>query len=76
MLWFSNGGSSETVLSLSVQLERNRLFSSSTDGTIKVWDLDSLQCIQTLSDQNDAVTSLLCSSDYLFSSSLDKTIKV
>ncbi|KAK2642967.1 hypothetical protein Ddye_024730 [Dipteronia dyeriana] len=64
------------VLSLSVQLERKRLFSSSADGTIKVWDLNNLQCIQTLSDHKDAVTCLLCSNEFLFSGSLDKTIKV
>ncbi|TXG47984.1 hypothetical protein EZV62_027278 [Acer yangbiense] len=64
------------VMSLSVQLERKRLFSTSTDGTIKVWDLNNLRCIQTLSDHKDAVTCLLCSNEFLFSGSLDKTIKV
>ncbi|KAL5839454.1 hypothetical protein ACOSQ4_012062 [Xanthoceras sorbifolium] len=64
------------VLSLSVQLDRSILFSSSTDGTIKVWDLNNLQCIQTLSGHKDTVTCLLCSNEFLFSGSLDNTIKV
>ncbi|KAK1591746.1 hypothetical protein Q3G72_012854 [Acer saccharum] len=64
------------VMSLLVQLERKRLFSTSTDGTIKVWDLNNLRCIQTLSDHKDAVTCLLCSNEFLFSGSLDRTIKV
>ncbi|KAF2290439.1 hypothetical protein GH714_013163 [Hevea brasiliensis] len=39
------------------------------------WDLDTLQCVHTLSGHNDAVTSLICWDQYLLSCSLDKTIK-
>lgn len=42
----------------------------------QVWDLDTLQCIMTLRQHSDTVTSLLCWDQYLLSSSLDGTMKV
>ncbi|KAF2290405.1 hypothetical protein GH714_012829 [Hevea brasiliensis] len=39
------------------------------------WDLDTLQCVHTLSGHNDAVKSLICWDQCLLSCSLDKTIK-
>jgi hypothetical protein len=42
----------------------------------QVWDLATLQCIQTLSDHTSVVMSLLCWDQFLLSCSLDKTIKV
>ncbi|ESQ46870.1 hypothetical protein EUTSA_v10027745mg [Eutrema salsugineum] len=53
-----------------------RLYSGSVDKTIKVWDLNTLECTMTLRQHTDTVTSLLCWDQYLFSSSLDGTIKV
>ncbi|KAJ0240901.1 WD40 repeat-containing protein [Hirschfeldia incana] len=53
-----------------------RLYSGSVDKTIKVWDLNTLECTMTLRQHTDAVTSLLCWDQYLISSSLDGTIKV
>ncbi|CAL9782216.1 unnamed protein product [Musa acuminata subsp. burmannicoides] len=53
-----------------------RLYSGSMDHTIKVWDLATLQCLQTLDDHTSVVTSLLCWDQFLLSSSLDQTIKV
>lgn len=54
----------------------HRLYSGSVDRTIKVWDLNTLECTMTLRQHTDAVTSLLCWDQYLISSSLDGTIKV
>jgi len=42
----------------------------------QVWDLATLQCIQTLSDHTDVVMSVLCWDQFLLSCSLDQTIKV
>jgi hypothetical protein len=42
----------------------------------QVWDLATLQCIQTLSDHTDVVISVLCWDQFLLSCSLDRTIKV
>ncbi|URD87808.1 zinc finger CCCH domain-containing protein [Musa troglodytarum] len=53
-----------------------RLYSSSMDNTIRVWDLVTFQCIQTLTDHTSVVMSVLCWDQFLLSCSLDKTIKV
>lgn len=53
-----------------------RLYSASMDHTIRVWDMESFQCIQTLRDHKSVVMSLLCWDDYLLSCSLDNTVKV
>jgi WD40 repeat protein len=42
----------------------------------QVWDLTTLQCIQTLSDHTDVVMSVLCWDQFLLSCSLDQTVKV
>ncbi|KAK3160576.1 hypothetical protein QOZ80_1BG0061390 [Eleusine coracana subsp. coracana] len=67
-------GHERPVISLSISA--TSLFSGSLDKTIKVWDLATLQCIQTLSEQKAAVTSVLCWDQKLLSCSLDKTVKV
>ncbi|XP_010527088.1 PREDICTED: zinc finger CCCH domain-containing protein 59-like isoform X3 [Tarenaya hassleriana] len=51
------------------------LYSGSVDQTIKVWDLNTLQCTMTLRQHTDTVTSLLCWDQYLISGSLDGTVK-
>ncbi|KAH7653650.1 Cdc4 and related F-box and WD-40 proteins protein [Dioscorea alata] len=53
-----------------------RLYSGSMDNTIRVWDLVTLQCIQTLTDHTSVVMSVLCWDQFLLSCSLDRTIKV
>lgn len=67
-------GHERQVISLSVSA--TRLYSGSLDKTIRVWDLKTLQCVQTLSEHKAAVTSVLCWDQKLLSCSLDKTIKV
>ncbi|XP_028800052.1 zinc finger CCCH domain-containing protein 48-like [Neltuma alba] len=53
-----------------------KLYSGSVDHSIKVWDLNTLQCTMTLKGHNDVVTSLIFWDKYLFSSSLDGTVKL
>lgn len=67
-------GHERHVISLSASA--TRLYSGSLDKTIKVWDLKTLQCIETLSEHKSAVTSVLCWDQNLLSCSLDKTVKV
>nr|CAB3471915.1 unnamed protein product [Digitaria exilis] len=67
-------GHQRAVISLSISA--TRLYSGSLDKTIKVWDLMTLQCVQTLSEHKAAVTSVLCWGEKLLSCSLDKTVKV
>ncbi|KAK9292872.1 hypothetical protein L1049_020853 [Liquidambar formosana] len=54
----------------------NRLYSGSMDHSIRVWNLETLQCIQTLTDHTSVVMSVLCWDQFLLSCSLDKTVKV
>ncbi|KAK8981526.1 hypothetical protein V6N11_027939 [Hibiscus sabdariffa] len=65
-----------TLPVVSLIVGANRLYSASADHSIKVWSLETLQCIQTLTGHNDVVMSLLCWDQFLLSCSLDKTIKV
>ncbi|KAM0888645.1 hypothetical protein ACQ4PT_028222 [Festuca glaucescens] len=67
-------GHERQVISLSVSA--TRLYSGSLDKTIRVWDLKTLQCVQTLSEHKAAVTSVLCWDQKLLSCSLDKTVKI
>lgn len=67
-------GHERPVISLSVSA--TRLYSGSLDKTIKVWDLKTLKCVQTLCEHKAAVTSVLCWDQKLLSCSLDKTVKV
>lgn len=53
------------------------LFAGSEDGAIRVWNVEDLECVQTLcGGHSDAVMSLLFWDEYLFSCSLDKAIKI
>ncbi|VFQ85980.1 unnamed protein product [Cuscuta campestris] len=67
-------GHSLAVFSLLVSADR--LYSASGDKTLRVWDLKTLQCLQTLHGHAGAVMSVLCWESYLISGSLDNTIKV
>ncbi|KHN23067.1 Zinc finger CCCH domain-containing protein 48 [Glycine soja] len=67
-------GHSRGVVSLVVGA--NRLYSGSMDNTIKVWNLETLQCLQTLTEHTSVVMSVLCWDQFLLSCSLDKTVKV
>ncbi|KAJ7970028.1 Zinc finger CCCH domain-containing protein [Quillaja saponaria] len=61
---------------ISLVVGANRLYSGSMDHTIRVWDLETLHCVQTLTDHTSVVMSVLCWDQFLLSCSLDKTIKV
>nr|XP_043619326.1 putative E3 ubiquitin-protein ligase LIN-1 [Erigeron canadensis] len=79
----SEGLQSDTSMNgevLSLLCKNERVISSHTDGTIKVWDTGKrvLQLIQEVREHSKAVTSLYIppSCDKLYSGSLDKTIRV
>lgn len=67
-------GHSHHVVSLVVGA--NRLYSGSMDNTIRVWSLETLQCVQVLTAHTSVVMSVLCWDQFLLSCSLDKTIKI
>ncbi|KAK2366917.1 zinc finger CCCH domain-containing protein [Trifolium repens] len=61
---------------VSLVVGANRLYSGSMDNTIRVWNLETLQCLQTLTEHTSVVMSVLCWDQFLISCSLDKTVKV
>lgn len=52
----------------------NRLFSGSYDGTVKVWDVETLECLKTLAGHTGPVRTLVSSGGHMFSGSYDKTV--
>ncbi|XP_078152112.1 zinc finger CCCH domain-containing protein 17-like [Carex rostrata] len=67
-------GHSLAVISLVVG--GTELYSGSMDKAIKVWDLTTFRCVQTLADHTNVVMSLLYWDQFLFSCSLDNTVKI
>ncbi|MBO7228247.1 MAG: hypothetical protein J6V18_01020, partial [Bacteroidales bacterium] len=54
------------------------LASGSLDNTVKIWDANSRECIQTLKGHSNVVESVCWSPDgkYLASGSWDRTVKI
>ena len=73
-------GHTGTIYSVAVMAESfgmaSVLFSASFDSTIKVWDLDSLTCLQTLRKHEGSTNTIVVQQDWLFSGAADNTIKV
>ncbi|KAJ4749970.1 Zinc finger CCCH domain-containing protein [Rhynchospora pubera] len=61
---------------VSIIVQGASLYSASLYGTIKEWDLTTLQCVHTLSDHTKGVMSLMFWNQFLISCSLDNTVKV
>lgn len=66
-------GHTDAVRALAVA--NNRLFSGSYDGTVKVWDVDTLACLKTLAGHTGPVRTLVYSGGHMFSGSYDKTVR-
>lgn len=66
-------GHSDAVRALAVA--NDRLFSGSYDGTVKVWDVKSMECLQTLAGHTGPVRTLVYSGGHMFSGSYDKTVR-
>jgi WD40 repeat protein len=54
----------------------NIIISGSYDQTIKIWDINTYECIKTLDGHTDAVYSVFAINDIIISGSYDKTIKI
>ena len=54
----------------------NKLFSGSYDGTVKVWDVVTLECLKTLAGHTGPVRTLVSSGGHMFSGSYDKTVRL
>eukprot|EP00842_Homolaphlyctis_polyrhiza_P002668 jgi/Hompol1/3401/HPOL_006511-RA len=61
----------------SIKLQGNLVLSASSDKTIKLWDMNTLECVQTLEGHTAGVNSLqLLPGNQLASVSSDKSIKI
>jgi F-box and WD-40 domain protein CDC4 len=64
------------VYSVALDLGRNQACSSSMDGTVRVWDLQTGQCKHTLTGHTSLVGIIGLSPSYLVSASADSTLRV
>ena len=70
-------GHFKTIRSIKCDEKLKKLISASTDKTIKIWDLDTGDCLKTLIDHKKWVTSILILPNNKFiSGSCDKTLKI
>ena len=70
-------GHTKSVKSIQINENSNRLISGSEDKTIKIWNLETGECLKTLKEHHDWVNSILIISNNKFlSGSDDKTIKI
>ena len=65
-------GHSDAVRALATS--HDKLFSGSYDGTVKVWDIETLECLKTLAGHTGPVRTLVLSAGNMFSGSYDKTV--
>ena len=67
----------DMINSIQYDIKSNRLISASNDKTIKIWNFKTGDCLKTLNEHQDSVTSILIiSNNKLISGSSDKLIKI
>ena len=70
------GSHKKVISSGSVFVKDNRIISGSWDKTIKIWDINTGECLKTLEGHTDNVNSVFVKDNLIISSSNDKTIKI
>ena len=75
---FSAESHSDTVTSVAVSPDGRRVVSGSKDNTIRIWDMDSGECLKTLEGHHGDVTAVAVSPDgrRIVSGSADRTIRI
>ena len=71
-------GHSNLVLTVMVTPDGSRVLSGSTDNTMKVWDIDTGECLITIAGHSSSVLATAITSDgsRVVSGSSDNTVKV
>ena len=69
-------GHTDEVRSVAFSKDGKFIVSGSEDETIKIWSLDTYECIITLKGHNNSINSLMISSDCKFIVSGDENIKI
>ena len=67
-------GHSDTVYSVFVK--DNLIISGSGDNTIKIWDMNTGECLKTLKGHTNCVNSVFVKDNLIISGSFDKTIRI
>jgi aspartate 1-decarboxylase len=68
---------SDSIASIEVDEKSNKMISASDDNTIKIWDLESGDCLKTLTDHQDWVNCIIIiPGDKFISGANDETVKI
>eukprot|EP01097_Dermamoeba_algensis_P009323 TRINITY_DN6538_c0_g1_i1.p1 TRINITY_DN6538_c0_g1~~TRINITY_DN6538_c0_g1_i1.p1 ORF type:complete len:866 (+),score=169.78 TRINITY_DN6538_c0_g1_i1:100-2697(+) len=68
-------GHTDVVLEIVLNRSENLLFSASQDGTIRVWNLLTYECINVIQGHQRSIVGLYLFGDYLISASRDRKVK-
>ena len=71
-------GHTSWINSIAISPDGKYIVSGSDDETIKIWDIKTAECLNTLLGHSETVSSVTISPDgkYIVSGSIDKTIKI
>ncbi len=64
------------IISVAINSSGTKVVTSSFDGTAKIWDINSGQCLHTLTGHTDSINSVAISSDKVVTGSSDRTAKI
>jgi len=70
----SLSGHNKTVTCAQITKDRSRIFSSSKDHLVRLWDIQQTQCVAEFRSHNDSVNCLFWRGDILVSAGSDKKI--